>query len=70
MLRKLRNDERFAHLIVFAYSSSSDEDDIKNAYQYQVAGYLVKSEFQSDSRVLGDLLRIYRSHVAFRALAC
>ncbi len=64
VLRKLRDDERLAQLVVFAYSSSSHEVDIREAYRYQVAGYLVKSEFQGDSKVLGDLLRIYRSHVA------
>ncbi len=69
VLRKLRDNERLAPLVVFAYSSSSHEIDIKEAYRYQVAGYLVKSEFHEDSKILGDLLRIYRTHVTFQALA-
>lgn len=63
LLKALRDDHRLTKMVVFVYSSSSHETDVKEAYRHHVAGYLVKSEFPGDSQVLADLLRIYRSYV-------
>lgn len=41
-LSEIRKDIHLHSLIVFVLTTSSDERDIKMAYQYNVAGYIVK----------------------------
>jgi CheY-like chemotaxis protein len=41
-LKELRNDENLKNISVFVLTTSNDEHDKKTAYQYNVAGYILK----------------------------
>lgn len=44
LLRKIREDERFHDSIVFVLTTSTDEQDKFDAYNLNVAGYMLKSD--------------------------
>lgn len=47
-LSNLREDKKYGPSVVFVLTSSGSEDDVKSAFDHQVAGYVVKHE-KSDS---------------------
>lgn len=42
LLREIRGDERLSKLLVFVLTTSSNDEDIINAYSLNVAGYILK----------------------------
>ena len=44
LLRKIRQSEQFRDSIVFALTTSNDEQDKIDAYELNVAGYMLKSD--------------------------
>jgi len=44
LLKAIREDERLRHLIVFVLTTSNDEKDKFEAYNLNVAGYMLKSD--------------------------
>ncbi len=44
LLRKIRQDEKFRDSIVFALTTSNDEQDKIDAYDLNVAGYMLKTD--------------------------
>lgn len=42
LLRNLRKDERTANLPVFVFTTSDDDKNIEEAYNYGISGYLLK----------------------------
>lgn len=62
-LRRLRADRRLQDTVVFVRSVSSSSRDIRDAYRYQVAGYVVKSDAAHDTMRLVELLDRYRQIV-------
>jgi len=47
LLKKIRADERFHNLIVFMLTTSNDEKDKFEAYDLNVAGYMLKTDMGS-----------------------
>ncbi len=47
LLSKIRGDERFRNLIVFMLTTSNDERDKFEAYDLNVAGYMLKTDMGS-----------------------
>lgn len=43
-LEVVRDDPELSRMVVFVLTTSSDDEDIETAYQYHVAGYVVKSD--------------------------
>lgn len=41
-LQKIRSDEDLRHLCVYVITTSNDESDKKEAFRYNVAGYILK----------------------------
>lgn len=41
-LRELRSDQRLQHLSVVVFTTSDEEKDIIEAYNFHVAGYILK----------------------------
>lgn len=64
-LSVLRQDERLKRSIVFVLTTSDRPEDKMAAYDYQVAGYLLKSRNGEDFRELIELLRSYGQIVEF-----
>ncbi len=58
-LRRLRADRKLHDTVVFVRSVSSAARDIRDAYRYHVAGYMVKSTADDDTMKLVDLLDRY-----------
>jgi CheY-like chemotaxis protein len=44
LLKEIREDSRLRHLIVFVLTTSNDEQDKFEAYNLNVAGYMLKSD--------------------------
>ena len=65
LLSVLRQDERLKRSIVFVLTTSDRPEDKMAAYNYQVAGYLLKSRNGEDFRGLIELLRNYGQLVEF-----
>lgn len=61
-LSELRKDPNLRYLTVVVLTTSSDEQDIKNAYQYNIAGYIVKpvgfEEFVKTINILNEYLSL------------
>ena len=57
-LKELRADDNLKHLPVFILTTSNDENDRMKAYQYNVAGYILKpldlSIYDSTFRTIAD----------------
>lgn len=61
-MREIRADKSLKRTIIFALSTSKDERDKLNAYDCNVAGYIVKSdigdEFEKAMRMLDQYLKV------------
>ncbi|MBL7924768.1 MAG: response regulator [Bacteroidia bacterium] len=61
-LKELRAEPHFRHISVFVVTTSSDDADRKEAYQYNVAGYIIKpvdiSQFESTFQILANYWKI------------
>lgn len=64
-LTELRKDPDIKDTIVIVLTTSDDDEDKINAYDKNVAGYLVKSRIGKDFTHLVDLLNIYWCVVEF-----
>ncbi len=57
-LKELRADKGLKHLSVFMVTTSNDSHDLKDAYEYNIAGYILKpvdiSQFENTFRILGE----------------
>lgn len=58
-LRELRSDPQLASAVVFVLTSSKDELQKRAAYDYHVAGYVIKSDLSEDFCRLASMLREY-----------
>ena len=47
-LQEIRNDERLKNVLVFVLTTSSNEADIRAAYDRNVSGYILKENSESD----------------------
>ncbi len=47
LLEKIRDDQRMRHLVVFMLTTSNDDKDKFEAYNLNVAGYMLKSDMGS-----------------------
>ena len=64
-LEQLRKDPLLCDCVVFCLTTSSREQDIRQAYANKVAGYIVKSEAGIQLAHLGEMLRSYLGCVQF-----
>ena len=64
-LEKLRGDSRFREAIVFVLTTSRAEEDKIKAYNYNVAGYLLKENVGTDFMQALQLLKSYWRIVEF-----
>ena len=64
-LSELRRDSLLCRSIVFVLTTSNDDRDRTNAYEFNVAGYITKSSLGDNFQQLTSLLRDYRSTVQF-----
>lgn len=64
-LRELRQDPTLRRSIVFMLTTSNLETDMLAAYDYQIAGYFLKTKLQANFSNLLRLLDTYRSLVEF-----
>lgn len=64
-LKELRSDPREGRSIVFILTTSTDPNDIRQAYDYSVAGFIPKGQIANDFSNLISLLRNYCSLVEF-----
>lgn len=62
-LRRLRSDEEIKRTVVFVLSSSDDPRDINEAYESNVAGYLLKPGIDRDIADIFSLLEDYLKKV-------
>lgn len=59
-LKELRQDANLKHLSVFVLTTSSDHHDLVEAYNYNVAGYIVKPlNFEKFSEVMTTLYKFW-----------
>jgi len=58
-LKTVREDECLKSMVVFALTTSKSDEDMIEAYNYNVAGYIVKSELTSSFDRLVDMLDGY-----------
>ena len=64
-LREIRSDPKLKSLVVFVLSTSDDERDKQQAYEFNVAGYLVKRSGKETMNQLIEMLRTYLRNVSF-----
>ena len=64
-LRELRNDSRLKDSIVFVLTTSRADEDRFDAYQFNVAGYIVKADAGAGFMKAVDLLDRYWKIVEF-----
>lgn len=61
-LKELRADEKLKPISVYIMSTSSDEHDKKEAFFYNVAGYILKpvdiNQFETTFKILSDFWKI------------
>lgn len=61
-LKELRADAELKHLSVYMVTTSNDDHDRMNAYQFNVAGYILKpvdiSQFENTFKILGEFWRL------------
>jgi CheY-like chemotaxis protein len=68
-LEELRKDDKLKSSLVFVLTTSDAERDIVHAYNYNIAGYLLKSRAGSDFSDVIKLLDHYWKFVEFPVLA-
>jgi CheY-like chemotaxis protein len=59
LLHELREDESLSDSVVFVLTTSKDDNDIVQAYKKHIAGYIVKSNLDTDFTELLLLLDHY-----------
>ena len=64
-LKEMRADETLKSDIVFVLTTSSAEEDIVSAYNYNVAGYILKSNAAQSFQTAIDMLDSYWKVVEF-----
>ncbi len=61
-LKELREDNDLKHLNVFVVTTSNDDEDKKQAYFYNAAGYILKpvdiNQFESTFKILADFWKL------------
>jgi len=61
-LKEIRNNPELKHLSVFMVTTSSDESDIKDSYEHNVAGYILKpvdlSEFEGTFKLITEYWKL------------
>jgi len=62
-LKIIRADPDLKRAIVFMLTTSGTDNDIISAYDYNVAGYVVKSDPEASFREAAQLLNFYRTIV-------
>ena len=62
-LKIIRADPDLKRAIVFMLTTSGTDSDIISAYDYNVAGYVVKSDPEASFREAAQLLNFYRTIV-------
>ncbi len=65
-LNTLRSDPKLKHNVVFVLTTSSNVDDVKAAYQHNVAGYLKKPSPERAHCLVG-MLQHYLESIRFPA---
>jgi DNA-binding NarL/FixJ family response regulator len=65
LLRKLRDSKEFRDSIVFVLTTSNDEQDKIDAYNLNVAGYMLKSEMGTSFNRAIALIENYWKVVEF-----
>jgi DNA-binding NarL/FixJ family response regulator len=65
LLRKLRDSNEFRDSIVFVLTTSNDEQDKIDAYNLNVAGYMLKSEMGTSFNRAIALIENYWKVVEF-----
>ena len=58
-LREIRADDALRDLVVFVLTTSADQGDLYEAYNLNVAGYMLKSEVGESFRDAVDLIEHY-----------
>ena len=59
MLKELRQDPQLTDCVVFVLTTSKDDEDRSSAYKEHIAGYIVKSNLDTDFTELLKLLDHY-----------
>ena len=59
LVAKIREDEDLKDTIVFMLTTSKSEEDIQQAYKYNIAGYIVKQTVGSDFLTLINMIDSY-----------
>jgi CheY-like chemotaxis protein len=59
LIKELRDDENLKHSIIFILTTSKSEEDKLAAYDYNVAGYIVKAVAGDDFLNLVHLINYY-----------
>lgn len=61
-LKELRNDPALKYLCVYVMTTSNDEQDLTDAHNYNVAGYILKpvdiTQFESTFRILSSFWQL------------
>lgn len=61
-LIEMRKDPDLSHMVVYMITTSSDTEDISNAYKQHVAGYIIKpielSDFENTFKTIEDFWKI------------
>jgi len=47
LIDEIRNDKKLTKTIIFVLTTSDNENDLKQAYERHIAGYIIKSDFRS-----------------------
>ncbi len=64
-LEELRKDAELKDTVVFVLTSSDYDRDKAQAYQHNVAGYVLKSSFDENLKGLVSLIDYYQNHIEF-----
>ncbi len=65
LLQKIRKDANLRDMIVFVLTTSNDEQDIFDAYNLNVAGYMLKSDMGSSFIKSVQLVEMYWKVIEF-----
>jgi CheY-like chemotaxis protein len=61
-LKELRSDENLNHLSVYMVTTSSDDEDVKGAHKFNVAGYIIKPvdivHFENTFKLVTDFWKL------------
>ena len=60
-LRTIRDHDEHRESVVFMFTTSTQEVDKKNAYLYNVAGYIAKADYKDSLKKVINLIETYRS---------